>query len=67
MQIIVLSRNSRVTIISAIRKDIKHMNVGPRPPMVGDLKVNVRTIKSMDTMHMNVDLSLNGHQKSIQR
>ena len=48
MQIRTLSRNSRVTIISATRKDIRHMSARPRLQAHKDLKDNVTIVRSMD-------------------
>ena len=67
MKIKILSRIPWVNIISAIRKDIKHMNVGLRPSTLNDLKGIVTTIRSMDTRDMNVDLNPSRHKTSKPR
>ena len=51
-----------VTIISAISKDIRHMNVGLEPLGHQDLKLIATTIRRMDIESLNVDSSLCGHQ-----
>ena len=67
MQIRTLRRNSRVTIISATRKDIRNMNTRPRFQVHKDLKVIATIVRSMEIEHMSVDPSLNGHPTSKQR
>ena len=67
MEIRTLRKNSRDIVISARIKDIRHMNVGPRPPTLKDLKVIVTNVKSMDTRHMNANPNLSGHQTNRQR
>ena len=56
-----------VTIISAKRKDIKHMNVGLKLSRHQDLKVTSTTIISLDIEPLNADPSLCGHQINQQR
>ena len=67
LQIRILSRNSWVVAINVTNKDIKHMNVEPRPQAHKDLKDTAITIISMDIEHMNENPSLNGNQTSRQR
>lgn len=62
LQIKMLSINSRDIAITAKRKDIKHMNAGPRSSTLTDLKDTIITIISMDTRDMNACLNLSGHQ-----
>ena len=56
------SQNPWFTIKSAISKDIRHMNVGLEPQRYQNLKDIATITKSMDTKHLNADLSLHGHQ-----
>ena len=56
-----------VTVKSAIRKDVKHMNVGLKPLGHQDLKVTATIVRSIDIEHLNVDPSLYGHLKNQQR
>ena len=56
-----------VSIISAISKDIKHMNVGLKPSIHQDLKVTATIVRSMDIENLNVGPSLCGHQINQQR
>ena len=56
-----------VIVISAISKEIRHMNVGLEPSRHQDLKVTTTTIGSMDIEHLNVDPSLCGHQTNQKR
>ena len=66
-QIKTLSKNLRVTIIGATSKDIRHMNIGPRPWVHRYLKDIATIIRSMDIKHMNAYLMPSGHQTSKQR
>ena len=56
------SQSLWLTVTSATNKVIRHMNVGLEPQMYLNLKDTATTIKSMDIEHLNVDLSLLGHQ-----
>ena len=51
-----------VTITSAIKKVIRHMNVSKEPQKHQDLKVTTTIIKSMDIEPSSADLSPCGHQ-----
>ena len=62
MKIRTLSINSWVSVISATRKDIRHMNARPRLEAHKDLKDIATIVRSMDIKHMNVDLMPSGHQ-----
>ena len=58
------SQNPWLIVKNAINKDIKHMNVGPKPQRYLNLKDIATILKSMDIENLNVDLSLHGHQTS---
>ena len=62
MSINMISLRVETIIISAKRKDIKHMNVEQRLSGHQDLKVTATIAKSMDTEPLNADQSLCGHQ-----
>ena len=61
IQIRALNKNSWVTIISAISKDIRHMNIGPRPLPLKDLKDTSTIVRIMDIDYMNANLMASGH------
>ena len=67
IQISMSNLRTWVTVISAISKVIRHMNVEPRPWTHKDLKVIAKTIKSMDIELLNVDPNPYGHQTNQQR
>ena len=56
------SQNPWLTVKNAINKDIRHMNVGLEPQRYLNLKDIATNTRSMDIEHLNVDLSLLGHQ-----
>ena len=56
------SQNPWLIVKSAISKDIGHMNVEPEPQRYLNLKDIAITVRSMDIEHLNIDLSLHGHQ-----
>ena len=56
-----------VTIISAINKDIRHMNAGPKPCIHQDSEDTARTVRSMDIEPLNADQIPCGHQTNQQR
>ena len=62
MLITMQSQNPWLTVKSAISKDIRHMNVGPKPQRDLNLKKITTSARSMDIEHLNADLSLHGHQ-----
>ena len=62
MQISMTNLKTLVTIISAISKDIRHMNAGLKPLGHQDLKVTITTIRIMDIEPLSVDPSPFGHQ-----
>ena len=55
-------QNPWLTIKSATKKDIRHMNVGLGPQRYQNLKDIATTAKSMDIENLNADISLHGHQ-----
>ena len=57
-------KNLWLTIKSAKSKDIRHMNVGPKPPRYPNLKDTTTTVRSMDIEHLNVNPRLHGQQTS---
>ena len=62
MQIRMQSQNPWLTTKNAIRKDIRHMNVGLEQQRYQNLKDIATTVKSMDIEHLNVGLSQRGYQ-----
>ena len=62
MQIKMQRQNPWLTVKSVIRKNIRHMNVGPEPQRYLNLKDTTRTTRRMDIEIFIVDLCLRGHQ-----
>ena len=56
-----------VTIISAISKDIKHMNVGLKPSGHQDLKVTTTIARRLVIELLSANQSLCGHQTNQKR
>ena len=66
MQISMSNLKTWITVTSAIRKVIKHMNAKPKPCMNQDLKVTGTTIRNMDIEPLSADPNPYGHQTSQQ-